>query len=140
MTAFETAQAALANAHDLDSVMTTSWDAFELIYFAAHTYGGLKSNAFATWMYAMEPASDGTDALDPGPTRRKAALSLRAADLADISEDDAFRILAALARQLQSKLSQVALDPPPDRVQDAKYCDQAAEAASQLYDLFALDE
>lgn len=140
MTAFETAQAALADARDLDSVMAAGWDAFELTYFVAHRYGGLKSDGFATWMYAMEPASDGADALDPGPVRRQARLSIDSADLADLSEDDAFRTLAALAALLQDRLSKAALTPPSHRLQDAKSCSQAAEAAAQLYDLFVLDE
>lgn len=138
--AFDEVQARLDGANDLDSTMAVGWEAFELIYFVTHRFGGLRSNGFATWMWAMEPASDGGDALDTRPPRRKTGLSVGSADLAELSEDDAFRTLAALAVRLQDKLKDAALDPRPERAWDAQACARAAKAAAELYDLFVLDE
>lgn len=119
--------------------MAAGWEAFELILFVAHKYGGQKSDAFATWMWAMGPASDGSTALEPGPTRRGTGLAIDSSDLAGIEESDAFRVLASIATELHAKLSAAALDPRPERAHDAKACSRAAEAASELRGLFTLD-
>jgi hypothetical protein len=91
-------------------------------------------------MWAMGPASDGSAALEPGPTRREAGPGIDRGNLAGIREDDAFRALAALADQLHGKLRAAALDARPERVHDARACGRAAEAASELHGLFALEE
>lgn len=137
---FGMVRARLADADGLDSVMAAGWEAFEVILFAAHEYGGLKSGGFATWMWAVGPASDGSAALEPGPPRREAGLGIDSGDLAGVGEDDAFRALAVLAEQLHGKLRAAALDASPERVHDAEACGRAAEAASELHGLFALDE
>lgn len=140
MKAFEAVQARVAEADDLDSVMAVGWEAFEFILFVARRYEALKSDAFPTWMWAMGLASDGSNALEPGASRRGSGPAIDSGDLGETGEDDAFRALAALAGELRDRLRDAALDPGPERVHDARACARAAEAASELYELFAPDE
>lgn len=140
MTAFDAVREKLVGAHDLDSAMAAGWETFEFILLVAYKYGGRRSGMFATWMWAMGPASDGSSLLEPGPSRGGTGLAADYRDLDEISEDDAARALASLAGELHGRLRAAALDTRPDRVHDVKACGQAAEAASELHRLFALDE
>lgn len=133
-------QEKLADAHDLDSVMLAGWEAFELIYQVAYKASGMKTGMFATWMAALGPASDGSGALDPGPSYRDVEPMADPEDLARAPENNAFENLAALAAQLRDTLSEASLGTHPERVHDAKACGRAADAASELHGLFALDE
>lgn len=140
MKAFDVVQEKLAEAHDLDSAMLAGWEAFELIYQVAYKASGLKTGMFATWMAALGPASDGSGAIDPGPSDREIESTANPGDLASADENNTFGMLAALAAQLRDKLTEAALDTHPERVHDAKACGRAADAASELHALFALDE
>lgn len=139
MKAFEVMQGKLAQAQDLDAVMLVGWEAFEFISLVAYKYGGLKSDRFATWMWAMGPATDGTGLLEPGPSRSGARLGIDPEDLDWRTENEAFANLASLAAELEVKLRDAALDPRPERVYDVKACARAAEAAAELHGLLALD-
>lgn len=138
--AFDVVQAKLADAHDLDSVMLAGWEAFELTYQVAYKASGLRTGMFATWMAALGPASDGSGALDPGPYYRQVEPTADPLDLASADENNTFEMLAAFAAQLRDRLSEAARDTHPERVHDAKACGRAADAASELHALFALDE
>lgn len=140
MTVFDVVRGRLADAYDLDSTMAAGWEAFEFILLVANKYSGLKSGMFATWMWAMGPAADGSGLLEPALSRGGAGFAAGPGDLDEASEDDAVRALASLASELRGKLRAAALGTRIDRVHDIKACRQAAEAASELHGLFALGE
>jgi hypothetical protein len=136
MNAFEAIEGRLASAGTLREALGASWAGFECVRQVADVYAARVTGHFATWMSVVGPACEGRDAVGFAPSMPGAAAVMAGLpDLAGVAEDDAARMVAAVAAALQERLRVVggAARVPGD----AEACARAADAAAEIRRLFA---
>lgn len=129
----------LAQADSLGDELAASWEAFQFIVTVADHYADHTSGWYAKWMSVIPPACEGRDYLGLAPSmRREPEEDIEPPDLETVSEDDAATGLASIATALLKHLpaaAAAATDPA-----DARACAKAADAATEVRDLLAMDE
>jgi hypothetical protein len=126
----------LRQASGVPGTLAVSFDAFEAIRLLARGNEHRDPGLFAVFMMAADAAVDGREAittsaaLPPATTPQPAVSPATSADLDDIAD-----AMARLAVQLAGCLSRTAAMAETSR--DRGACEQAADAAWQIYQLMA---
>ena len=118
------------------NLLTTGWDAFELIQQVAFGQAEHDTGGYATWMSVVPPACEGRDALAQAPSMPQGAgreLAMEAGDLG--SADEVAAILAALAARLALRLRAKAEELAGTG--DQRALDRGADAAEEVRGLLA---
>jgi hypothetical protein len=124
----------LDQASSTANLLTTGWDAFELIQHVAFGQAEHDPGGYATWMSVIPPACEGRDALAQAPSMPDGTnyeLAIEAGDLA--SSDEVATMAAHLARCLRSMAEKV------PGTSDQPALDRAAAAAEEVRSLLAGD-
>jgi hypothetical protein len=127
----------LETASTIGEILESGWDAFELIQRSADIYARPLSSSYPTWMAVIAPACEGRDALASAPSMPPGLVTGHLKS-ASAGEEEAARLIAALARLLSTRMQEPAL--PGAAPGDTQARIQAAHAAEEIHQLLSLDE
>jgi hypothetical protein len=135
MSPLKDARSRLLSASSPPEIIDAAWEAFECIWFVADEFAGQVTGSFAAWVTCGSPACEGQHALGRALSMAAAARPGMPPGIAGVSEDEAARLVGALAATLEERLGAAARQA--DLSADAQACQRAAGAAAEIRGLFA---